>query len=264
MKRAALTFALALLACVPAQRLLAVGPCDNQDFRGTYGILARGAVTRPGYPITGPFARAGQILADGNGNLEFHTTASYNGFLFNEAIHATYIVSPDCTMVFHVQPFAPIYENATFRALLSDNKRQGAFMIVEPMGQTVSAVLKKQDAGACTERNLSGPYALHFTGYVVTPPSGLLSGEFKRAGRFVPDGSGNFSAETHANYGGFLIRQEDFSGTYAVARNCAVTIQYTYEGVPYSWNGSLVDNGKGADLMVSIPGFAVGGELIQQ
>ena len=264
MKIAAPTFGLIPLACVPGQSLLAVQHCGVQDFSGTYGILAHGAVTVPGYPITGPFARAGQVVADGNGNATFNTTASYNGILFSESIFATYVVSPDCGIVFSVDPFAPIYQPATFKALLSDNKGRVDFMITEPQGQVISAVLKKQDAGACTARSFSGPYALHFTGNVVVAPLHLLPGEFVRAGKFVPDGSGHFSAETTANYSGFVIQGEEFTGTYTVARNCTVNIQYTYDNMQYVWSGSLIENGKGVDLVVANDGFAVAGELVRQ
>jgi len=263
-KRTVSTFGLALVACLHGQTLLAVQHCGAQDFKGTYGIVAHGAVTVPGFPITGPFARAGQVIADGNGKLVFNTTASYNGFLFEESIYATYVVSPDCGMVFTVEPFAPIFQNATFRALLSDNKRQVNFMITEPLGQTISAVLKKQDAGFCTEKDLAGSYDLHLTGNIVTPPAGLLPGQFVRVGRFVPDGNGHFSATTNANYNGFLIRAEELSGTYTMAANCTVRMLYTYENVPYIWNGALTDNSKGVDLVVANDGFAISGELTQQ
>ena len=163
-----------------------------------------------------------------------------------------------------MQPFAPIYQNAVFKAILSENKRQVDFMIAEPPGQTISAVLVKQDSQACNARNLSGPYALHMTGNIIVAPAGLQTGEFARVGKFLPDGKGGFSAETNANYNGFVIRAEAFTGTYTVAGDCTVNIQYTYDSVPYTWSGALVDNGKGLDLVVANLGFAVAGELTGQ
>jgi hypothetical protein len=264
MKTGAPAFVLALFAFLPVQSLLAVEHCGPRDFSGTYGIVAHGAVTVPGFPITGPFARAGQVMADGQGNLIFHTTASYNGILFSEAISATYTMAPDCTMVFSVEPFAPIFQNATFKAILSDNKRQVDFIIVAPMGQTISAVLKKQDDQACNQKDFSGAYALHLTGSIIVPPVGLVPGLFARVGRIVSDGNGHFSAETDANYNGLVIRPESFSGTYTVAANCAVNIQYTADNVAYVWSGGLVANGKGLDVVVAVPGFAVAGEFSGQ
>lgn len=264
MKTALLTFALALVTCASNQSLLAVQNCNDQDFNGNYGIVAHGAVTAPGFPITGPFARAGRVLADGQGSVTFETTASYNGYLFTEALTATYSVSPDCTIVFNVQPFAPIYQNAVFKGVLSDNKRQVNFMIAEPLFQTISAVLTKQDSQVCNARSLSGPYALHMTGNIVVAPAGLQPGEFVRVGKFVPDGKGNFSAETNANYNGFVIRAEALAGTFAVNADCTVNIQYTYDGVPYTWHGAVAENGKRLEVVVAKDGFAVAGELIGQ
>src|SRR4030095_13544662 len=97
MTRSASGFMLALLTCLAGQSLLAVQNGGTRDFNGTYGIVAHGAVTVPGFPITGPFARAGQLHSDGNGNLIFNTTAIYNGILFSDAILATDKMSSDCS-----------------------------------------------------------------------------------------------------------------------------------------------------------------------
>jgi hypothetical protein len=264
MKARVSALGLAVLVCIPVRSLLAVQNCNTQDFNGTYGIVAHGAVTVPGFSITGPFARAGQVVADGHGNLVFNTTASYNGFLFSEAISATYTMSADCSMTFNVEPFAPIFQNATFKALLSDNKRQVDFMIADPHGQVISAVLKKQDDKSCNARNFSGPYVVHMTGSVVIPPAGTLPGDFVRVGKLVSDGHGGFSAETNVNYSGLLIRAENFAGTYTVATNCTVNIQYTFGSVPYVWSGALVANGAGVDLVAATAGLSVAGELTGQ
>ena len=255
--------ALGLFTCASSQSLLAVQNCGDMDFNGVYGIVAHGAVTVPGFPITGPFARAGRVTADGHGNLLFETTASYNGLLFSEAIDATYLVSPDCTIVFNVQPFAPIGQPAVFKAILSENKQQVDFMIAQPPGQTISATLVKQDSQTCNARTFSGPYALHMTGNIVEAP-GFALGQFARVGKFIPNGQGSFSAETNANYNGLVIRAESFEGTYTVLPNCTVSIQYTYDAVPYTWSGALVNNGKGLDVVVAKPGFVIAGELTGQ
>lgn len=260
MKKIALEFASILLASAAGQPLFAVQNCVAQDFNGTYGIVAHGAVTVPGFPITGPFARAGQVIANGRGAVVFKATASYNGLFFGEDIKASYTMLPDCSMVFTVEPFAPIYQAATFNAFLSNNKRQVDFIISVPFGQVISAVLKKQDA-ACTVRSLSGPYVLHMTGSVIANPQPY---PFIRLGRFTPDGNGNFFAQTTANYGGHPILPEDFSGTYIVTKDCTLSLQYTYQNTAYSWTGSVVENGKGANLIVHTPGTVVAGTIVQQ
>ncbi len=69
----------------------------SQDFSGTYAVLATGEVILPGFPITGPFARSGLAVSDGNGNVEFLTTSSYSGFVMQEEdFDGTYTVGDDC------------------------------------------------------------------------------------------------------------------------------------------------------------------------
>lgn len=247
-----------MMGLCAGQNLFAAQNCGNQDFNGAYGMLASGSITVPNTPITGPFARVGLVHGDGHGKVAINTTASYNGILFVEVITGSYAVSPDCSVVFHLDPFPPVNLPATLDALLSDNKRELSFMIVDPPGQTVHAVLRRQDTGGneadeggCSAKSLSKPYVLTMQGNVLTPAPGELPGEFVRVGKFTPDGSGNFSAETEANYSGFEFRPENFQGTYAVARDCTVSIQYTFLGVDYAWHGVLTDNSSGADLIVS-------------
>jgi hypothetical protein len=202
MKITTLGLALVLLAGVPSERLFARPGCGNEDFQGTYAILGNGAVTVPAPPLTGPFARAGLVQADGKGSSVVYSTGSYNGNLFSEPISTTYTVSSDCNIVFTVPPFAPIGLPATFTGLLSDDRRQVVFMITSPPGQTIRAIITKQDNGngrGCTEKDLSRPYSLFLQGNVITPAVGQLPGEFVRVGKFTPDGNGNFSAETNAN-----------------------------------------------------------------
>jgi hypothetical protein len=255
MKIAVLGFALVLLVGVArGQTPFAARTCSNEDFNGTYGVVASGSITVPNLPITGPFARAGQIIPDGNGNVVAHSTASYNGNLFSEALMGTYTVSSDCSIIFNILPFDPIDLPATFAGNLSDDRREVTFLITAPPGQTIHAILNKQDTRqGCSVGDLSRPYALILQGYVLTAPTGQLPGEFVRVGKFIPDGNGNFSAETNANYGGAVIQPENLSGTYTVATDCTMTVQYTYNQVAFTWFGSLIDDGRGADLVVSAP-----------
>ena len=253
--------------CCPS--LFAIDRCGGQDFQGTYGILASGAVTVPGFPITGPFARAGQVVADGHGNATFNTTASYNGIFFSEAITATYQVFPNCTIEFRVDAFDPIFQPAVFDGVIADNKREVQFMITSPPGQTIHATLVKQSQGRCHAGSLAGSYALNMSGTTISiplPPAPYpLLGGFVRLGKLAADGKGHFTANTFVNYNGFLITPEEISGTYAVKDNCAVTLQYQdLSGKGWEWKGALIDNSKGADLIVNEPGTVINGTLKQQ
>ena len=86
-----------------------------------------------------------------------------------------------------------------------------------------------------------------------------------RLGKFTSDGRGNFMAETFANYNGFLMQPEDFKGTYTVTKDCSVTMQYTFNGITFTWNGGVIDNGKGVDLVVGDPaGSAIAGIVVSR
>ena len=261
----ALVWALSALV-LSCSTLFAIDHCGNEDFQGTYGILGSGSVTVPGYPITGPFGRAGRVEADGKGNVAFSTTASYNGFIFDEPIAGTYQVFPDCRIEFKLPPFAPVGLPATFEGVVADNKREVQFMIVEPLGQTIHATIRRQGQQHCSAQNLSGGYALDLSGtFDLVAGQTALPLQFVRTGQWVADGRGLFTARTFVNYNGFQIMPEDIAGTYAVETNCVVTLQYQdASGQAHQWKGALTDNGKGAYLIVNEPGSAIIGTLKQQ
>lgn len=245
--------------------IFAAPSCGDQDFTGTYGIMAEGAITVPGFPITGPFAQAGQARADGAGNVVMTSVLSYNGFLFNATLEATYVVASDCTITIQVPAAIPLNQPQTFRGILSEGGREFSLMMTNPLGQTMTAVLTKQDNRTCSAKDLSGAYAVLLKGAVVTPAVAGITGQFVRGGKLVADGAGNFTAETSANYNGFLIQPENFSGTYTVAGDCSLTLQYDQSGVSNTWMGALVKHSGRAIVIVSSPtGFAIVGTLDRQ
>jgi len=274
MSQRVLGFALVLFVVLSGQALFATQHCNTNDFSGSYGMVANGSVTVPALPITGPFRRAGLMQADGKGNMQVNTTASYNGLIFNEQITGTYQVSSDCSVTFYLTPFAPVFLPAQLNGFLSDNGKHLTFMIVQPPGQTISALVTRQNEGGgegngrgCSNNDLSKVYVLWMQGNtpnLQSPVPGQLPWEFVRAGTVSFDGRGNFSAQTTANYNGFLFQPENFTGTYSVAKDCSVTLQYTFQNTPNTWVGAVVDNGDGVDLIVSNPGVVINGTLEQQ
>src|SRR5215467_13957309 len=73
-------------------------PCTVHDVSGAYAFLANGSVLVPGTPITGPFERIGDVIADGRGGLTIQTLAIYNRINFGpERFTGTYTVQADCT-----------------------------------------------------------------------------------------------------------------------------------------------------------------------
>lgn len=246
---------LGVVSFMMAGSLFAVQRCGPEDFNGTYALLATGEVTIPDFPITGPFTRAGLVVADGQGNVEFTTASSYNGFIFYPSQFAgTYEVTPDCRITFSSVVPTPIDQPATIVGEIVNNKKEVRFIIVDPPGQTVRATLTRQSKQHCTQRDLSGEYALDFSGRFQQPlfqnPPIAPEG-FTRGGKLSADGRGYFSAATIANYNGFVIQEENVSGTYTVGDDCRVTLQYLDAGTGATiwWRGALAGNSSIVNLI---------------
>ena len=52
---------------------------SNSDIKGAYGLLAQGASAVPGTPIAFPAIYIGQVVSDGNGNLQGMGTINPGG-----------------------------------------------------------------------------------------------------------------------------------------------------------------------------------------
>src|SRR5437899_2181695 len=69
--------------------------CTAADLKGTYALSLSGLVV-PGSPISGPFGRIGQVVADGAGRISATTIASYTGAVLRENFDGIFTVSSDC------------------------------------------------------------------------------------------------------------------------------------------------------------------------
>ena len=157
--RAALAF---LLGVSVGQSLSATPHCTNADVKGVYGLLATGSIViaPPPVPI-GPFARAGRVFADGNGNMSLATTASYNGVIIPESYTATYTVNADCTV--SVKPLVPLPLGPggsfvpvpfEFLGVVADNGNEvaavlcgvGAPCFAAPPGSVIRVLLSRKEA----------------------------------------------------------------------------------------------------------------------
>jgi hypothetical protein len=68
----------------------AASTCTAATLRGPY------AFTGNGFAAGAPYAFAGQVVFDGNGNVSGVSTDVFNGTVDNVAIRGTYSVDPDC------------------------------------------------------------------------------------------------------------------------------------------------------------------------
>jgi hypothetical protein len=76
------------------------GGCSVSSLRGTYAMQAQGTIVGqiPGFPPPPfPFAEAGIIRFDANGNLSGHSTVNVGGVTFPATFTGSYSVNSDCT-----------------------------------------------------------------------------------------------------------------------------------------------------------------------
>ena len=246
------------LGLVPA--LHAREACTNHDFIGAFGFFGTGYVIQsPVTSLTGPFARLGRFVSDGNGHLSFTSTASFNGFLIPQDFPGTYTVNPDCTFSALVSLPDPINLPVTFIGILSDDGNEIRDLFVNPPGVVVYGTGRKQKLTECTNRELFGSYQFELSGSTLQPGAGRIV--FSGLGRIEADGAGNIIGKLGSNYDGLAL-QEDISGTYTVQPNCVFQLKYYTGGEGKGPNdgvtlkGVLIDRGTGAYVMVLDPATA--------
>jgi hypothetical protein len=240
--------------------------CSTADYNGTYAFYASGYFLQlPSSleSLTGRFAQAGTFTSDGQGNAKIQSIASYNGQIQPFDTVATYTVNTDCTLSFSLILPPPISQPATLQAVLSQNNGQMSAMITEPAGSTIVSTHIRQHIQSCKLSDLNGAYVIDLEG--ANPAAGSNpAGPFRRAGRLIADGAGNFTANSLANYSGQLVR-EIFSGTYNLDASCNLTLSYDYgsgdSAVSVSLSGALSGAGYDAMLVVTTPGWTASGTL---
>lgn len=282
-----LTFFSLLAVLTVAPSLQAATTCGDGDFKGVYGMIARGdiaAVPDPVFtPIIGPVIRVSRVVTDGSGHVMSTSFASYNGFVLSEDFSGTYHVNPDCTVRFDLivplpiivgpDTFIPFPVPFVFLGALGEGGNDLEITIAFPPGATIRVQLHRQDHNngndsderlACSTKDLSGIYQLDMYGRVISQPL-LPAGPFTRSGSLTFDGRGEFSGTTFTNYNGFPSPlPEVLTGTYSVSRSCKVAVSYSFAGQNYGWTGVLTDGGRGANLLETSPtGAVIGGTLLK-
>src|SRR5262245_57669202 len=236
--RSAFFSLLAILTLAPS--LQAAPACSDGDFKGVYGMIARGdiaAVPDPVFtPIIGPVIRVSRVVTDGSGHVSSTSFASYNGFVLSEDFAGTYHVNPDCTIRFDLIVPLPIIVGPdtwipfpvpfVFLGALGEGGNDVEITIAFPPGATIRVQLHRQDNNngsdsdqqlACSSRDLSGIYQLDMYGSVINQPP-LPAGPFARSGSVTFLGRGGFSRPMFTDYNGFHSpAPEAPTETYAVA-----------------------------------------------
>ena len=281
-------FALLLIA----PRLQAAPLCDNRDFRGVYGMEAKGdiyGVILPAFnPTIGPVVRVSRVVADGAGHVNADSYANYNGFFLHETFTGVYQVNDDCSIRYDLvvplpficadfpthpacaggDSFVGVPVPFVFNGSIIEGGADIAISLASPNGATVRVHLRRQNENAfvvpaCTVRDLTGVFQVDMEGTVIDMPP-LTAGPFTRSGSLSFDGKGAFSGRTFTNYVNTgAASEETLIGTYTMTRDCIFTMRYTLSGHDYSWIGVVTDSSHGAFVMVSQAGAVIAGTLLQ-
>src|SRR5260370_1257973 len=249
-----------------ATGLRAATTCSNADYRGVYSYFSNGAfqdLPPQAALLAGPFAQAGILIPDGQGNVTLEANASYNGNIAPLFTEATYSVTPDCFISFIV-PLPPPLTGVvtTFYGILSQNSRQTALMLTDPAVGVLPAQQYKQDIRFCGLSDFSGGWQIDMGGSIVSPKE--RAGLFHQIGRLDADGNGFFTATSVADYNN-KFTTEDFSGTYTVNAKCFVSLSYkSSSGEDMTIVGTLNGRGDVSQEMGASPGRPVIGSLGQQ
>jgi hypothetical protein len=254
MKELAILLAFAPV-CLAAPHL----PCSLSDVSGSYAFLANGSVFVP--PLAGPFSRIGYFTADGNGGVNIHTLALYNGINFgDENFAGTYTVADDCTFNMTANVPAPIFSPGTFVGQVALGGGDIVFMLTSLTSPTAPPALtdvvgygSKRAPGFCNSETLAGSWRMDITGTSGIIPGTSPGTTYRQVGQFVADGTSALTASFVTSSNNGTIATQTGTGTYSVNTDCTFNLTYTISGTPYGIRGSIF-NGATAYIALNMPG----------
>ena len=246
---------IAILTFVLCNAVLAAGfgPCTAHDLNGTYAFMANGSVLVPGAPISGPFSRIGSLVFDGAGKVKASTLALYNGINFGvESFPGTYTVTSDCALTLNMLVPAPIFANVEFKGQVAMGGNDLTFMLVNtdnPQAPPITTVVgfgRKRSpfvnwgpAMSCSSARLVGHWRVEVNGFRNLPPTGTGT-PFRLLGNFDLDGKGGMTTSMVLSDNG-SISSATPPGTYNVASDCSVDLNFSLGDAPFSIRGSIID-----------------------
>lgn len=193
--------------------------CSLATLQGTYGDIEEGTVLAqfPGLPAPPyPVVLTGTITYDGAGNVSATYTSSLGGVIVPGKGTGTYTVNADCTYSdVIVEPNGPgghhvgtVTGNGMFQEV--------HFMYTDPW-TVASGTLRKTPPGGCSQKTVTGTYALFGQGWWGPDAASLLPGA--HAGIFAADGRGHFAGNEMVNIDG-TTGTDTFTATYTVNSDC--------------------------------------------
>jgi hypothetical protein len=117
-------------------------------------------------------------------------------------------------------------------------------------GYAQDEAAQNEAAGAkCSKATLDGRYLFAEEGVILT---GNDQVPFALAGYQEYDGNGKVEGVQSGNFGGEVVRNERFAGTYTVKANCTATVTYT-DGEPFRFDLFIAPDGSKFTLVQTNP-----------
>ncbi len=109
---------------------------------------------------------------------------------------------------------------------------------------------------------LSGTYAFSFAGTTPNPGPPAIMAPYNGVCKPTFDGAGKLTAVESANFGGFVLRNAPFSGTYTLAPDCTGTITVKFPDGSIGHNDFVVSDGGKTLLAISTDPLPPGASLV--
>ena len=217
---------------------------SNSDIKGAYGLLAQGASAVPGTPIAFPAIYIGQVVSDGNGNLQGMGTINPGGPISGlqpgqpVMLTGTYDIDADGTgevtgsgaggaqLATSASNGPPFVLGAGALVILSLDQIE---VVSTETDRVFYTTLKKQHPpfGGFSNAALRGTWGLACHGSLVTPTADpSTESAVAMVGLMTNDGRGNFTAEDTANTNG-VVSHESFAGVNSVAGDGTISATAT-------------------------------------
>lgn len=124
---------------------------------------------------------------------------------------------------------------------------------------TLTATLGSAQGPRCT--TLTGSYAFSFSGTTPNPGPPAMMAPYNGVGIATFDGAGKITATESVNFGGFVLRNAPFSGTYTLNPDCTGTLTVKFPDGSIGHNDYVVADGGKTLLAISTDALPPGASL---
>jgi hypothetical protein len=222
-----------------------------------------------------------------------------------EPAEGKYTIGPDCSLTLTVNAPPPLGIPITFSGSITGDGKHLSFLQTNPVGTTVKATAERIQT-PCSWENMTGDWFVQMRGTIMPPfalplppPLGTVNiglpnlfGDYSMVGqinlaepssRRVDTWSGQVTGKTTVAFGGLFaaielgpnptplpvarMDNEDWTGTYTIARDCTVNVNYTaqmqaapgvFVPVQLSWWGLLRVDGNNRELRFIMSELPIG------